>query len=152
MGVKIREMKDPARSNFRSRRSETVEYWRHFRVILRDDSNRDSCGGQRQGGEGKKERKRERESFRARSWKVLSPFYWLTSCFALSTSTGDLPRWIFRETAAKGHVRERARTVLVSAGRLLLGYLYLPPSASLHKPLTPCISTRRNRVALVTFS
>lgn len=87
--------------------------------------------------------RREREKEFPRSWKILSPFYWLTSCFALSASTGNLPRWIFREAAAKGHVRERGRCRFPQRGSS--GYLYLLPSASLRKPLTPCISALASR-------
>lgn len=88
------------------------------------------------------EQRGAREGGFPRSWRKFSPlFYWLTSCFTLSASTGNLPRWIFREAAAKGHVRERGRCRFPQRG----SSVYLLPLASLRKPLTPCISASASR-------
>lgn len=149
-------MKGATRSNFRCRRGNgrvLTSFPRHSSRRLQSWQSRwtkDREGWEReQRAKEEGERKREREGFRVRSWKeVLFPFYWLTSCFALSASTGNLSRWIFRENR-----RKRARTRERERGGRGVGFLWLPsiPStiscASLRKPLTPCIFPRPRLVA-----
>lgn len=139
--------KDPRDEKLRDRISvvdaETVEYWCHFRGILRNDSSRDSRGEQRHGGRAKR-RKRERERKSFRDPGKFSPlFIGLLRALRFQRRPVIFPGEFSEKPLQKGTYVERGRCRFPQ--RSSSGYLYFLPSASLRKPLTPCIFPRRHR-------